>query len=337
VGFVAIILSFFIGHWLLSVFCQTFFLHRYGAHRMFTMSKGWERFFYLLTLVSQGSSFLQPRAYAILHREHHAYSDTEKDPHSPHHSKNVFDMMWKTAKLYGMLVRNERSPEPRFEGGYPRWEAIDRFGNTWTFRVACGVVYSLVYLAFAPHWAWFALLPVHFLMGPLHGSIVNYGGHKFGYRNFDSDDQSRNTLPFDFLTLGELFQNNHHRFGMAHKFSVRWFEVDATYGVIRLLAALGIVHVGKTQIPRYTPKTAAEPTPASAPLTDLVPVSRANLPSLDASLAGRQGPVRPGVGRSLHGAGTERPPFRCDRAVSPGRAGSLARAGATVQRGGLSR
>jgi len=250
---VAILLSFFVGHWLLSVFCQTFFLHRYGAHRMFTMSKGWERFFYLLTLGSQGASFLLPRAYAILHREHHAYSDTEKDPHSPHHARGLFDMMWKTAKLYGSLVRYERTPEPRFEGGYPQWEAVDRVANRWSFRFACGAVYTMIYLTFAPHWAWYLLLPVHFMMGPIHGAIVNYGGHMFGYRNFDSDDKSRNTLPFDFLTLGELFQNNHHKYGMSPKFSVRWFEVDPTYMMIRLFAALGIVSMGKSRAPRLAP------------------------------------------------------------------------------------
>ena len=74
---------FFLVHWHLSVFCQTFFLHRYGAHSQFTMGPRWQRFFYLLTYVSQGASFLHPRAYAILHRMHHAYSDTERDPHSP--------------------------------------------------------------------------------------------------------------------------------------------------------------------------------------------------------------------------------------------------------------
>ena len=57
---------FFVGHWWLSVFSQTFFLHRYGAHRMFTMSKGWERFFYLFTYLTQGSSFLVPKGYAVL-------------------------------------------------------------------------------------------------------------------------------------------------------------------------------------------------------------------------------------------------------------------------------
>src|SRR3954453_2087820 len=94
--FPVIIIAFFILHWQLSVFFQTFFLHRYGAHRMFTMSKGWERFFHLCTFVFQGSSYLNPRAYAWLHREHHAFSDTERDPHSPHHAKGFGDMMWKT-------------------------------------------------------------------------------------------------------------------------------------------------------------------------------------------------------------------------------------------------
>jgi stearoyl-CoA desaturase (delta-9 desaturase) len=79
-----IIFLFLILHWYLSLFGQTFFLHRYGAHKMFTMNKFWEKFFYLFAWITQGSSYLNPRAYAILHRMHHAYSDTEKDPHTPH-------------------------------------------------------------------------------------------------------------------------------------------------------------------------------------------------------------------------------------------------------------
>ena len=90
------VLVFFVAHWQISVFFQTFFLHRYGAHKQFTMSKGWERFFFFLTYLAQGSSFLSPRGYAILHRMHHAYSDTEKDPHSPLFYKNVFTMMLNT-------------------------------------------------------------------------------------------------------------------------------------------------------------------------------------------------------------------------------------------------
>ena len=53
-----VIIAFFIGHWVSSIFSQTFFLHRYGAHKQFSMSKGWERFFHLLAYVSMGASFL---------------------------------------------------------------------------------------------------------------------------------------------------------------------------------------------------------------------------------------------------------------------------------------
>src|SRR3954453_22285490 len=87
--FPVIIIAFFILHWTLSVFTQTFFLHRYGAHRMFTMSKGWERFFYLFTYLAQGSSFLVPKGSAGLHRTPHAFSDPPKDPHSPRNYRAV--------------------------------------------------------------------------------------------------------------------------------------------------------------------------------------------------------------------------------------------------------
>lgn len=237
------IIAFFVGHWTLSVFFQTFYLHRYGAHRMFTMSRRWERFFHFCTYLCQGSSFLNPRGYAILHRMHHAYSDTENDPHSPRMSKNFFSMMNRTRDIYRGINRGTFSVEARFEGGYPSWPALDRFGCSWPSSLLWGTAYVGFYFVFATAWWQFLLLPLHFVMGPIHGAIVNWFGHWFGYRNFNQKDDSRNTLPFDFVTLGELFQNNHHTYGSRPNFAVRRFEVDPAWLVIRLFAAVGALEI----------------------------------------------------------------------------------------------
>ncbi len=245
-----IILLFFVLHWQVSVFFQTFFLHRYGAHKQFTMTKGWERFFFLCTYVSQGPSFLSPRGYAILHRMHHAFSDTAKDPHSPLNYGNAFSMMLATKKTYDDFSYHRVEPEARFDGGLPEWKLIEKLGHSWTMRILWGALYTLVYVKFATHAWMFALLPFHFVMGPLHGAIVNWCGHKYGYRNFDSSDVSRNTLPFDFLTAGELFQNNHHKYAMSPNFGVRKWEIDPTYTFIRLFGALGIIDLTGAQVGR---------------------------------------------------------------------------------------
>jgi stearoyl-CoA desaturase (Delta-9 desaturase) len=257
------ILAFFVLHWQLSVFCQTFFLHRYGAHRQFTMSKGWERAFHLLTYVAQGSSFLSPRGYAILHRMHHAYSDTDKDPHSPRNFKNVFTMMWATKHRYDDFAYRRVEPEERFEGGYPDWPFLDKLGQRWVMRVAWGAAYTLFYLKFATAPWMFALLPLHYVMGPIHGAIVNWCGHRYGYENFDNGDDSKNTLVFDFVTLGELFQNNHHKFGMSPNFAARRFELDPTYLVIRVLAFLRVIEVGPQRM-RYPAARQLDPEPSAA-------------------------------------------------------------------------
>jgi stearoyl-CoA desaturase (delta-9 desaturase) len=260
------ILTFFVAHWLGSVFFQTFFLHRYASHRMFTMSKGWERFFHLSAWLVMGPSYLVPRAYAILHRMHHAYSDTPKDPHSPRNHGDVFSMMWATKNIYHSIVVREVEPEAKFEGGYPEWPWLEKFSQRWPVIIAFGSLYFFYYVAFAPSYWWFLLLPIHWLMGPIHGAIVNWFGHRAGYRNFESDDDSRNTLAIDFLTLGELFQNNHHKFGQSPKFAVRRWEFDPTWPVIRLLSWVGIIDLGeRPQLGRYeAPEPSASAAKASA-------------------------------------------------------------------------
>lgn len=209
------------------------------------MEMFWERFFYLILLISQGSSFLNPRAYAILHRMHHAYSDTEKDPHSPHFFKDVFGMMIATKNMYMNYLHFKIEPEPAFRGNYPEWPLVDRIGDSWIWRISCGLFYIGFYIVFAEYWWMYLLLPIHFLMGPLHGAIVNWCGHKYGYSNHDNDDHSKNSLPWDFLLMGELFQNNHHKRPNSPNFATKWWEFDPTYPVMKVLHWMRIIKIRK--------------------------------------------------------------------------------------------
>lgn len=238
-----LIVSWFVAQWMLAIFVQSSFHHRYASHRMFAMSPVMERIFHVMAFVSQGSSYLSARAYAILHREHHAFSDTPRDPHSPWQAGNVVRMMWQTAKRYSAHFDGRSNPEARFLGDYPDWPGFDRFASAWPTRLGWGIGYTLLYLWLATAWWQFLLLPVHYFIGPTQGAIVNWCGHRYGYRNFATTDASRNTLPLDILTGGELFQNNHHHFSGRLNFAVRRFEFDPTYWGLRLLAALRLIRL----------------------------------------------------------------------------------------------
>ena len=236
-----VIISFLIVHWYASVFAQSFFLHRYMAHRMFAMGPFWEKFFYFFTFLTQGSSFLHPKSYAQLDLEHHKHSDTEDDPHSPHFFEDVISMMKNTARVYTEFREGKRTSSSPYIESLPTWDRLDRFGNSWFTRGAFCLVYLSVYWAFAPNLWWYLLLPIHFLMGPIHGAFVNWCGHKYGYRNYNTKDQSRNTFPWDILFVGETFQNNHHRFPHRLNFATRWYELDLAYPAIWLLGKIGVL------------------------------------------------------------------------------------------------
>lgn len=240
------ILLFILVHWYLAAFCQTMFLHRYGSHRMFSMSAGWERFFYVLTFITQGSSYLNPRAYAVMHRMHHAYSDTAGDPHSPKFLKNPLRMMKNTLDVYLAVHARRAAVDPRFEGGYPEWPAFDRWADGIPVRLLWAAAYVAFYVHFATAWWQYLFIPLHIVMGPVHGAIVNWCGHRYGYSNYDNRDESKNTLCVDLLTMGELMQNNHHHSVRKVNFASRRFEMDPTYPLLRLLGAFGVVRLEKT-------------------------------------------------------------------------------------------
>ena len=120
---------------------------------------------------------------------------------------------------------------------------LEKIGESMFTRFGFILLYVLFYLEFATAPWQYALLPFHVFMGSMHGFIVNWFGHKRGYRNFDDiKDNSKNTLPIDFLMMGELYQNNHHRRPNNMNFAVRWFEIDLGYLATSFLKKLKVIY-----------------------------------------------------------------------------------------------
>ena len=244
-------LGLLIAHWYVSLFFQTAFHHRYCTHGQFTMSKRWERAFHVMAYLAQGSSYLLTRAYVIMHRMHHAYSDEENDPHSPKgFTRDFWSLLkftWGMSEKFAYIKRSEAKlaldPEKKhFLQNLAPITRFDRWADSWYSRLLFGVLYALPYYFFADMWWQWILLPIHFVMAPIQGTIVNWFGHKVGYVNFDNGDLSTNTSKRDFFLMGELLQNNHHRHPARPNFAVKNDEYDPTYSIfLRMLERLKII------------------------------------------------------------------------------------------------
>jgi len=205
------------------------------------MSPFMEKIFHVLAFLGQGPSYLSAYAYGAMHRMHHAYADTPLDPHSPKYDKNIWAMMLKTAKTYDGILRRNVPVDPRFTQELPDWRQFDRICSTRSMRIAFGAIYVGIYFLLGVPWYGFIFLPIHWLMGPIHGAIINWGAHKYGYRNFRLNNTSTNLMPVNLVMMGEGLHNNHHARPKNPNFAKKWFEFDPTYPIIVLLDKCRII------------------------------------------------------------------------------------------------
>jgi stearoyl-CoA desaturase (delta-9 desaturase) len=101
----------------------------------------------------------------------------------------------------------------------------------------------LFFVYFATAWWQWLLLPITILMAPIHGVIINWFGHIYGYVNYTMKNTSKNLFHFYFLMMGEGYHNNHHKNASNANFGVKWHEVDITYLIIRLLNKIGCIQL----------------------------------------------------------------------------------------------
>jgi stearoyl-CoA desaturase (delta-9 desaturase) len=232
-----------VGHWYASLFFQSIFHHRYAAHGMFSMSKGWERIFFIGCFITQGSSYISAYAYGMMHRLHHAHTDKPGDPHSPENTPGLFAMMLDTRNNYRNIYSGETDVAEKYKRDLPQWLAFDRFAHSWITKAVWIVIYALLYVSIASHWWHYLFFPVTVAMGAFQGAVVNWWAHRFGYANFKMDNTSKNILPVDLLFWGEAYHNNHHRHPTKPNNAHRPFEFDMGYMAMRILDKLGIINI----------------------------------------------------------------------------------------------
>ena len=86
--------------------------------------------------------------------------------------------------------------------------------------------------------------------------------HLFGYRNYETNDNSRNNALVAILTSGEGWHNNHHADPNSASNQRHWWEIDLTYLLLRLLVLLGLAW--DVQLPKCTIPPSAGPASGSA-------------------------------------------------------------------------
>lgn len=212
----------------LRLFFITAGYHRYFAHRSYRMGRVAQA-----VMAFGGTMAAQkgPLWWASLHRDHHRYADTDRDPHSPMAGFWWSHMGWFLSNKYKDTDFDAIDDFAR----YPEIRFIDR--NNWLGPWTAGVVALLV-------GGWSGLVVGFFASTVLlwHSTfLVNSLAHTFGRRRFETGDTSRNSLLIALLTGGEGWHNNHHHYPPSARQGFYWWEVDPTWYGLRLLSALGVV------------------------------------------------------------------------------------------------
>ena len=149
--------------------------------------------------------------------------------------------MWRARVLASNIYNKRVETEPRFLKNLPDWVWLDKLGHSGWSRLAWIAIYIMIYVLFAPSAWWFLLLPIHILMMPVQGVIINWFAHKYGSKNFKLKNTATNLFKVDIFMMGEGYHNNHHKHPSNPNFGNKWFELDPAYPPILIMKWLGVV------------------------------------------------------------------------------------------------
>ncbi|NLY01762.1 MAG: acyl-CoA desaturase [Rhodopirellula sp.] len=213
--------------------------HRLLTHGSFKTYKWvWRLFGWVGSLAGEGP----PVNWVANHRQHHQFSDKPGDPHSPNDGRWWSHMIWlfpqrDSARWQATMHRYApdllkdpfmRMLDKTFIWWHLAFGAL-LFGLGWTvWDLSTGISFVVwgmfVRLVYVLHITW----------------AVNSASHIWGYRNYQTTDNSRNLWWVGLVAFGEGWHNNHHAHQRSARHGHRWWEIDTTYMVIRWMELAGL-------------------------------------------------------------------------------------------------
>jgi len=211
--------------------------HRYFAHRAYRAGRGFQ-----LAMALLGGASAQKGAlwWAAHHRDHHRWSDTPQDLHSP-----LRQGFWWSHVGWFLVRSHDRTKLERIAdfARYPELRWLDRW------HLVPPLTLGLILLAAGglPAFLWGFCVSTALLW---HGTfLINSLAHVIGRRRYETGDESRNSFALALVTLGEGWHNNHHFYASTANQGWFWWELDLSFAALRLLAKVGLVRDLRTPPP----------------------------------------------------------------------------------------
>lgn len=224
----------------------TVYLHRGLSHKALTVHPVVAWLFRASIWLTTG---IKPKEWVAVHRKHHAYTDTEGDPHSP------VLLGWRTVQMKNVALYREALRDPSLIDKYAKDLPDDKWDRVFFGHHKTGLALGIAILVvmFGPVTGLLAAF-IHANVYLAVNAGVNALGHHFGKRPYDNEATNLQWLAF--LTMGEGLHNNHHAAPSSARLAHQRGQIDPGWWVISALKSSRLASLRFDDV-RLTPSAKA--------------------------------------------------------------------------------
>src|SRR6476620_8701874 len=203
--------------------------HRYFSHRSYSTSRVFQ---FILAFLAQSSAQKSVLWWAAKHRHHHLHSDTEQDAHSPRHKGLVYSHV-------GWIFYRQHDATDLVKVSdfacYPELIWLHKLESLPAIVLGALCVLIAGWSGLVVGFLWSTVLLYHATF------CINSLAHVRGSRRYLTADDSRNNWLLAVFTMGEGWHNNHHAYQSSARQGFRWWEIDSTFYILKILSLFGLV------------------------------------------------------------------------------------------------